>query len=170
MWANRVVDRLISRMSPVIGPIQVISTFLCNGLIFITFGLFLFPLNLIWMWFFLGPLIWTSWLWDKAPKLRIPAAALGIPAAVTGDVYAGMVPSVSEKSRVVRLLVCRTWPFSRTLTAFVCGTAKPTPELQQILSRLASSNPDIREFLTNLTNIRTTHNDQRWEPRATFKG
>jgi hypothetical protein len=116
----------------------------------ITFGFFLVPINLIWAWLFLGPLFALSWLWDRVPLLRGPAAILGIPTAVVADAYAVMMPSMSERSRVIRLLVCQTWPFSRALMVFARGIAPPTSDLEQVLPRLATRDPDIRKFLAKL--------------------
>lgn len=170
MWANKVINCIIDVTALILEPVQIVSTFIFGWLVAITLGLFLLPINLIWMWLFMGPLIWLSWVWDKAPLLRIPAAVFGIPAAVVGDAYAGMVPSMSEKSRVTRLLVCRTWPFSRTLTSFAYGTATPTPELERVLSTLASRDPDVQEFLAKLANGRLPDNGHRWGLQPVFKG
>ena len=152
MWANKIVDSLISVTSPVVELIQIVFTLLLGCLVLITFGLYLIPINFVWTALFLGPLIGLSWLWDKFPPLRIPAAILGIPAAVLGYAYAATMSLMSEKSRVTRLLICQTWPFSRALMAFARGIAAPTSDLEQVLSRLASRDPDTRKFLANLSN------------------
>jgi len=150
MWANKIVDSVIEALDFVVVPIQVILTIPLGCLVLITLGLYLFPVDLIWMTLFLGPLVGLSWLWDKVPLLRIPAAILGIPAAVLGDVYTAIAPSIGEESRITRTLVCRTWPFSRQFVAFKSLKTAPTSDLEQVLSRLASTNPEVSRYLRNV--------------------
>jgi len=150
MWANKIVDSLIGALALVVVPIQVVFTIPLGCLVLITLGLYLLPVDLIWMTLFLGPLIGLSWTWDKVPLLRIPAAILGIPAAVLGDAYTAIMPSIGEESRISRTLVCRTWPFSLQFMAFKSIKTGPTSDLEQVLSRLASTNPEISTYLRNL--------------------
>jgi hypothetical protein len=102
------------------------------------------------MTLFLRPLIGLSWVWDNIPLLRIPAAILGIPAAVLGEAYTAIMPSIGEESRIIRLLICRTWPFSLQFMAFRYIETAPTSDLEQVLSRLGSRNPEISTYLGNL--------------------
>lgn len=150
MWANKIVNSLIEAMALVVVPIQVVATIPLGCLVLVTLGLYLFPVDVIWMTLFLGPLIGLSWTWDKVPLLRIPAAILGIPAAVFGDAYTAIMPSIGEESRITRTLVCRTWPFSLQFMAFKSIKTAPTSDLEQVLSRLASANPEISTYLRNL--------------------
>lgn len=150
MWANKIVNSLIEAMALVVVPIQVVATIPLGCLVLVTLGLYLFPVDVIWMTLFLGPLIGLSWTWDKVPLLRIPAAILGIPAAVLGDAYTAIMPSIGEESRITRTLICRTWPFSLQFMAFKSIKTAPTSDLEQVLSRLASANPEISTYLRNL--------------------
>lgn len=150
MWANKIVDSLVEALAFVVVPIQITLTVPLSCLVLLTLGLYLLPVNVLWTLLFHWPLIGLSWLWDKVPLLRIPAAILGIPAAVLGDAYIAVVPSMGEKSRVVRVLICRTWPFSREFAEFVSSKAAPTSDLREILSRLASRDAEIREFIREL--------------------
>jgi len=150
MWANKIVDSLIDALDFVVVPIQIVFTIPLGCLVLVTLGLYLFPVDLIWMAFFLGPLIGLSWTWDKVPPLRIPAAILGIPAAVLGDAYARIMPSIGEESRITRTLVCRSWPFSLQFMAFKSLKTAPTSDLEQVLSRLASIDPETSTYLRNL--------------------
>jgi hypothetical protein len=150
MWANKTVASVIDALDFVVVPVQVILTVPLGCLVLITLGLYLFPVDLIWMTLFLGPLIGLSWFWDKVPQLRIPAAILGIPAAVLGNTYTAIMPSIGEESRITRTLVCRTWPFSLQFMAFKSLRTAPTSDLEQVLSRLASTNPEISTYLRNL--------------------
>ena len=113
MLANRIINILTSLLSPVVIPIQLVTTFVGGCLVSFTFGLLLLPLSLVWVVVFMGPLLGMSWLWDRAPLLRLPVGVLGVPLAVLGGVYVSLVPSMGElDSRAVKLLVCWTWPFS----------------------------------------------------------
>lgn len=150
MWANKTVDSLIEAIAFVVVPIQVILTIPLSCLVLLTLGVYLIPVNFVWVVLFLWPLIGLSWVWDKVPLLRIPAAIFGIPAAVLGDAYTAIVPSVGEKSRVTRVLVCRTWPFSRQFLAFISSKAAPSYELGEVLSRLASRDTEISRFIREL--------------------
>jgi hypothetical protein len=150
MWANKIVDSLIEAMALVVVPIQVVATIPLGCLVLVTLGLYLLPVDLIWMTLFLGPLIGMSWTWDKFPLLRIPVAILGIPAAVLGDAYAAIMPSIGQESRITRTLVCRTWPFSLQFMAFRSIKTAPTSDLEQVLSRLASTSHEISTYLGNL--------------------
>jgi hypothetical protein len=150
MWANKIVDRLIDALALVIVPIQVVLTIPLGCLVLITLGLYLFPVDLIWMTLFLGPLIGLSWVWDNIPLLRIPAAILGIPAAVLGYAYTAIMPSIGEESRITRTLVCRTWPFSLQFMEFKSMKTTPTSDLREVLSRLASTSHETSSYLRNL--------------------
>jgi len=128
---------LITVTAWVVVPIQVVSTFVLGCLVTVTFGVFLLPISFVWMVLFLGPLLGLSCSWDKVPLLRVPAAILGIPIAVLGDAYAAMMPSMGETgSRVTKLLVCQTWPFSQQFMAYASGKLPYHPALEQVLSGL----------------------------------
>jgi len=73
-------------------PVQLVTTFVLGILVSVTFGLLLFPMSLIWIVCFLGPLLGLSWVWEKAPFLRIPIAVVGIPLAFVGNIYACLMP------------------------------------------------------------------------------
>jgi hypothetical protein len=150
MWANKILDSLIRASDLVVVPIQVVFMIPLGFLVLVTLGLYLYPVDLIWMTLFLGPLIGLSWVWGNFPLLRIPAAILGIPAAFLGNAYAAIMPSIGTESRITRTLVCRTWPFSLQFRAFRSAKTAPTPDLEQILSRLASTSHEISRYLGNL--------------------
>jgi hypothetical protein len=87
MWANKILDILISISAWVVLPVQLVTTFLLGLLVKLTFGLLLIPLSFVWEAFFLGPLLGLSWLWGKLPLLRVPVAGFGIPLALLADTY-----------------------------------------------------------------------------------
>lgn len=113
MVTNKILNAIIGVLSIVVIPVQLITTLVLGLLVQLTFGLLLFPFSLIWIVFFLGPLLGLSWLWQHARVLRIPIALLGVPLAVLGNTYTALLPSMGEMdSRISKLILCSTWPFS----------------------------------------------------------
>ena len=151
VWANKIVDSLVSVTAFVVVPLQFVSTLLLGCLVTITFGALLLPISFLWMVLFLWPLLWLSRLWDKVSLLRIPCGIVGIPLAVLGNAYTAMMPSMGHtKSRVSKLLICQTWPFSQQFMAYTAGKLRSHTELDEILNRLASRDRAIYEYLANL--------------------
>ncbi len=111
--ANRILNLVTAILAWPTLPVQVVTTSVGGCLISLTFGLLLIPLGIIWNVFFLWPLLGLSWAWDKVPLLRIPLAIVGIPLAAVGATYVALVPSMGDMgSRVMKLVLCETWPFS----------------------------------------------------------
>ena len=122
MLANKILNLLVTALAWVTVPLQIPFTFVGGCLVNLTFGLLLLPLSLIWMVFFMGPLLGLSWLYEKAPMLRIPLAFVGIPVALVGSIYVSWVPSMGEfESRQTKLLLCWTWPFSLDCWKYQAG-------------------------------------------------
>lgn len=161
MWANKTINGIITILAWIVLPIQILSTFVLGILVTLTFGLLLLPISLIWTVLFLGPLLGLSWLWSKLPFLRIPIAIIGIPIAVLGDVYTSLMPSMGEiESRVTKLLLCQTWPFSLECSAFISGKRSfrrgEYSSFEQVLLRLARQDPAIQQFLSNQAKAQPT--------------
>jgi hypothetical protein len=113
MLANRIVNAVASALRPITIPVQFVTTSVGGCLVTLTFGLLLWPLGLLWIVLFMGPLLAMSWLWDRAPLLRLPLGILGVPAAILGGIYVSLLPPMGEfSSRATKLLICWTWPFS----------------------------------------------------------
>ncbi|MCH8153121.1 MAG: hypothetical protein IH830_12215 [Planctomycetes bacterium] len=113
LLANAILSVLSSVLGVVTLPVQCVTTFVLGILVRLTFGLLLLPISLVWVIVFLGPLLGTSWLWDKMPLLRLPLAMIGIPLALLASVYVCLMPSMGEfESRYAKLRICWTWPFS----------------------------------------------------------
>ena len=122
MFANRVVNFVTRLLSPVTAPIQLATAFVLGFLAFVTFDLILLPFTVVWIVLFLGPLIATSWLWDRAPLLRLPLAIPGVPLAILGGICVGLMPARDEfASKSMKLLICWTWPFSLDYLAYQRG-------------------------------------------------
>jgi hypothetical protein len=113
MLANRVVNWVTRVLSPLATPIQSATAFVLGCLAFVTYDLILWPFAAVWLVLFLGPLLAASWLWERVPLLRLPLGILGVPAAILGGIYVGLMPASGEfASKPLKLLICWTWPFS----------------------------------------------------------
>lgn len=154
MWANKIIDIIITVLAWVILPVQLVSTFVLGILVTLTFGILLVPISLIWNALFLGPLLGLSWLWQNVPLLRIPLGVIGIPIAVLGTIYTCLMPSMGEiESRVTKLLLCQTWPFSLECWALISGKHIVRREgysgFGHVLYRLTEKDPAIQQYLNN---------------------
>jgi len=90
-------------------------------LAYLTFGLILIPLSLIWLAFYL-PLIGLSWVYNKVTFLRIPIAILGMPIAFFGYVYIDSITHMGEmRQKVLKQFICISWPFSLDAQRFAGG-------------------------------------------------
>lgn len=155
MWAYRVLNVLLMLVIWLVIPIQLVTTFVLGILVSVTFGLLLLPMSLIWMVFFLGPLLGLSWVWEKVPFLRVPVAILGIPLAFIGNTYASLMPSMGElDSRVSKLLLSELWPYS--LDCWRLITTKAFPEspgaenFSRILTEVSQKNQAYLHYLESL--------------------
>ncbi len=158
MWANKIIDIFITILAFIVVPVQFVTTFVLGLLVSLTFGLLLFPISLIWIVLFLGPLLALSWLWQNAPLLRIPLGVIGIPIAILGTVFTCLMPSMGEiESRITKLLLCQTWPFSLECWAFTTGKQIDVQEeysdFGTILYGLGRRDPAIRQYLNNRKTI-----------------
>lgn len=155
---NWLLNLLIIPIALIIIPIQIISTFVLGILVNLTFGLLIIPINLMWLMLF-GPLLALSWLWWKAPLLRIFIALIGVPLALIAHIYTCVMPCMGEMdARYVRILNCEVWPC--TIQCFYIACRRPISNIHEryqffyILNRTAQSNrslqPLVREYLHRL--------------------
>jgi hypothetical protein len=113
-------------------PVQLVTTSVGGCLVSLTFGLLLIPLTIIWRVLFSWPLLGLSWAWDKVPLLRIPLAVVGIPLAAVGATYVALIPSMGDmESRVMKMVLCETWPFS--LDCFRSLRGVDVPDYQRLV-------------------------------------
>ena len=152
MWANKIIDIIITVLAWVILPVQLVSTLVLGILVRLTFGLLLFPMSLIWIVLFLGPLLGLSWLWQNVSLLRFPLGVIGIPIAILGTIYTCLMPSMGEiESRVTKLLLCQTWPFSLECWALTSGKhivkQGEYSDFEHVLYRLGKRDPAIQQYL-----------------------
>lgn len=158
MWANKIIDIFVTILAIFVVPVQLVTTLILGLLVSLTGGLLLYPISLIWVVLFLGPLLGLSWLWQNIPLLRIPLGIIGIPIAILGTVFTCLMPSMGEiDSRVTKLLLCQTWPFSLDCWSFLFDKHVDEQEecsgLGTILYGLGRRDPTIRQYLNNLKTI-----------------
>lgn len=155
MWAFRVLKVLLMLVGWLVIPVQLVTTFVLGILVSVTFGLLLFPMSLIWIVCFLGPLLGLSWVWEKAPFLRIPIAVVGIPLAFVGNIYACLMPSMGElDSRVSKLLLSESWPFSldcwRLIKTRLFPESPGAENFSRILTEVSQKNKPYLQYLQGL--------------------
>ena len=158
MWANRTLDILIVLVAWIIIPIQLITTFILGLLVSATFGLLLYPISLVWVVCFLGPLLGISWVWERVRILRIPIGIIGIPIAFVGHIYTCLMPSMGElDSRLTKLILTATFPFTLPCWRMFRSAEEPliprSYELNKTLWRLTAKNTAYNEFLDRI-NVR----------------
>jgi len=154
MWAYKGLTFVLMLTGWLVLPLQFVTTFVLGILCSLTFDLPLFPLSLIWIVCFLGPLLGLSWLWERIPLLRIPLAVIGIPLAVVANTYVALVPSLGElDSRISKFLLAESWPYSLDLWRLVRNKSFPdspgATNLRLILADFCRC-PPWRHFLQSL--------------------
>jgi len=155
MWAFRILSVLIVSVAWLIIPLQLVTTFVIGILVSVTFGLLLFPMSVIWVVLFLGPLLGLSWCWEKMPFLRIPLGLAGLPFAFFGNIYACLMPSMGElDSRVSKLLITESWPYSldcwRLVTNKLIPESSGAANFRSILTEVSRKCPPYIEFLEDM--------------------
>ena len=89
-----------------------ITTTILALLSFISFGLLLLPLSLIWM-VFLGFTLGTSWLWIKVPITRPVLIIPGIVIPTLGGIYVSLIPDMGEHfQKHLKMGLTDSWPYS----------------------------------------------------------
>ena len=146
MLACRILNVLVTVFSVVTIPLQLVTTAVGGCLVSCTLGFALLPLSVVWV-VLLALLLGTSWLWDRAERLRfgplialahVPLAVVGIPLALLSELYVALVPSMGDfEGRLTKLTTCWVWPFSLDYWHFSVRQAPvDTPEAEERCERL----------------------------------
>jgi len=148
MIAHRVLDFLVTILSPLVVVLQIVTTFLLGILVSMSFGLLLFPISFLWM-LQLGLLLGLSWFCNKLPLLRNVIGFLGIPFALVAEIFVCLMPSMGEvESRAVKMLLCESWPFTWEFWEFrssrVAIESRDASHLQNIITRI-TRNDEIKQ-------------------------
>lgn len=99
------------------------------GLGLALFGLLILPvLSLIWLPFF-AVTLGLSHLYRAAPWLSVPIGIVGIPFAVVGTEYVGLIPSMGEfEQKWVKQSICDSFPFSADFLEYYDFVKQYCPE------------------------------------------
>lgn len=99
------------------------------GLGLALFGLLILPvLSLIWLPFY-AVTLGLSHLYRAAPWLSVPIGIVGIPVAVVGNEYIGLVPSMGEfEQKWVKMSICDSFPFSADFSEYYIFVKQYCPE------------------------------------------
>lgn len=119
MFANKILNILITITSVILIPIQLVSTFVLGLLVEITFGLPLIIFSLVWVTVFYIPLLCISFAYEQYLLLRPITAAIGVPLAVLAHAYVAMLPSMGEtEGRYLKLIYCEVFPYTYRFDLF----------------------------------------------------
>jgi hypothetical protein len=115
---------------------------------FLTFGLAAIPLSLIWMIFYF-PMMGLSWIYNKAPFLRVPVGILGMPLSFLAYVYVNCISHMGEeRQKVIKMFICISWPYCIDAQRFIDGKYLGELEYERIFD-LAYEN-DMHEILHDI--------------------
>lgn len=145
MLANRILNVLLVITALLVVPVQLITTLVLGLLVFLSFGILLIPISLIWI-LLSFPMIGASWLSAKIGWLRNPVGLLGIPWAIVANTFVALMPSMGEfESRAAKLMLTESWPYSWEYWMFLTGKANLCdPEnysLREVIERVSLRNP-----------------------------
>ncbi len=145
MAANRVLHVILTVFAVIVVPLQLVTTLVLGIVVSLSFGLLLLPLSFVWI-ILLLPLLGGSWLCSRAAWLRNPIGVLGVPWAVLANTYVCLIPSMGEiESRVAKLIITETWPFSWEFYQFQMGRfdldSTPAEALREVLARVSRDEP-----------------------------
>jgi hypothetical protein len=153
MIANRILNVILIVSAIVVLPIQCVTTFVLGLAVFLTFGLLLLPISLVWA-VFLFPMIAVSWLCNRLPLLRNTLGIVFIPWALLANTFVAIMPSMGElESRAAKLMLCGAWPFTWEFWQFLSRrldleSADPDAvALRQVVESMSSKDPLMQRVL-----------------------
>ena len=158
MLTNKIIRVLTGLLSFLLIPIVPITTSVLGLLVSLTFGILLLPISLIWTILFYLPLLGLSYIYENIKFLSPIATIIGIPIAVTGEVFVSLMPSMGENdSKMAKLLITNSFPYTYSISNF----NNPTKlsylmkkdghyrNLLEILHKEKTSNPLMKEYIDN---------------------
>ncbi len=160
MVANRILNVVLTILAWIVLPLSLVTTFVLGILVSITFGLLLFPISIVWMILFLGPLLGLSWFCQKVPVLRNLVGVLFLPWAVLADSFVCLMPSMGElENRAAKMMLCATWPFTWEFWQFWSGrldlASSKSPEamaLSKVILRVSRRDALMQRVVERIIN------------------
>jgi hypothetical protein len=158
MLANKILHVILTLLSFIVIPVQLVTTFVLGILVYLTFDLLLLPLSFVWIILFFGPLLGLSYVYERLPIFRPLISLVGVPLAVLGDIYVALVPSMGEMdSRWSKMLYCQTFPYTYEFHRVYTKKQKVSQNLSEIFQRL---DPVLKNFVINLDQKEFAAKDQ----------
>jgi len=103
--------KVVTWVSLILTPVEIVTTALGGCLIAITFGLFSLVLSVIWfpfLWLLLG----TSWLWLRAWYLRPVLLVPGVLVSALANIYVMLAPEPEKDAKYAKLSIAEEWPLT----------------------------------------------------------
>jgi hypothetical protein len=119
MWANYVIRFSVRILHVPLNIVCVATTFVGGMILAIPLVGLVFALTLDLVGICLTHvLIWTAWLWHRAPLPAQPIIAIiGVPVAVIGDAFLTLTPGGPTRDalfiKYTRQALCQEWPYGR---------------------------------------------------------
>lgn len=167
MIANRILNIILDIIGIVVIPCQFVIKSVVVIAVTLTFGLLLFPINLVLLslslvWIvLLAPMLALSWTCEKVPALQNIIGILFIPWVVVAETFVALVPVTSGfESRVVKSMLCQTWPFTWECWLFtrhqlfgMFGEPRLVSiTLRKILNRISDGLPPMERVIHKIYN------------------
>lgn len=151
MFSNKLIHFFTTLLTPIILPIQIVSTLVLGTLITLSFNLFLVPLNLIWSCLFYL-LLFFSYIYEKYPLTRFLVSLFGVPLAIITEIYVCLTPSMGDfNSRAGKMVFCYTFPFCWRYVQLIKGKINidKNDELNPILKEICKAAP-LQKYLDTI--------------------
>lgn len=125
MNTNRILLIFFLVLTPIIFPIQIVTTFLIGALVTLTFNILLIPLSLVWTLFFYLPLLGLSLLFIRMPFLRPVSIIIGFPLSIAAYIFAALIPSMGDLySRTSKVVYTESFPFNYLHFTYLTNRSK----------------------------------------------
>lgn len=153
MLTNKIIYIVTVILGIVLLPVQAVSTFVLGLVVWLSFGVLLLPITLIWTVLFYFPLLGLSYLYDRIVFLRFCISIIGIPLTVMAEVFVALMPSMGEMdSRYQKLVLCGTFPYTWRFVQFQKNKIKINENdiLHKIIRRVVKGNKALDKYLNGL--------------------
>jgi hypothetical protein len=126
--------KVVSLVSLILTPVQIVTTALGGCLIAITFGVFSLVLSVIW-WPLLLLLLGSSWLWLRAWYLRPILLVPGVLVSAVASLYVILAPEPEKDAKYAKLSIAGEWPLTWYLIKPPAEYYEVKAETEQIIEQ-----------------------------------
>ena len=111
MLTNKILNRILAITRIIVFIPGHIIAYVVDLLRFIPFALSIYMSVMFLIWLPLaGLMLVTSWLWRKAPPVRLPVAVIGIPIVVITDTFCQLMVMPDPDDVPGNSKFCASWP------------------------------------------------------------